>query len=186
MDPAVAAAFAAHPRANFLPLAARHRAGHDGPVQIGHGQTCSQPRTVAAMLELLGVRTGQRVLDVGAGSGWTTALLAHLVGDTGTVLGVEIVPELVDFGRANLAEEHVPWATIEPARPDVLGAPHAGPFDRILVSADARRLPEELVAQLAEGGRMVLPIDGWLTLVEHDGGAVRTSRHGPYRFVPLR
>ncbi|MDC5699297.1 protein-L-isoaspartate O-methyltransferase [Intrasporangium calvum] len=185
MDARVAAALRAHPRDRFLPEAVRYRADHDGPIQIGHGQTCSQPRTVATMLELLQVLPGQRVLDVGAGSGWTTALLAHLVGDTGTVLGVEIVSELVDVGRANLAAERVVGARIERAQPGVLGAPSAGPFDRILVSADPRRLPRELVDQLGEGGRMVIPIDGWLTLLEQDAGEVRTSRHGPYRFVPL-
>jgi len=85
---AVADAFEAHPRAGFLPRLARRRAGHDGPIQIGRGQTNSQPRTVADMLRLLDVRPGQRVLDVGAGSGWTTALLAHLTGPDGTVVGV--------------------------------------------------------------------------------------------------
>lgn len=183
---AVDAAFAAHPRERFLPAAARHRAGYDGPIQIGRGQTCSQPRTVAAMLELLEVQTGQHVLDVGSGSGWTTALLAHLVGPGGTVIGVEIEPDLVEFGSANLAAAGVPWASIRLARPGVLGAPEDGPFDRILVSADARRLPQALVDQLAEGGRMVVPVDGWLTLVRKEAGTTRASRHGPYRFVPLR
>jgi protein-L-isoaspartate(D-aspartate) O-methyltransferase len=185
MDDAVAAAFAAHPREHFLPEGVRYRAGHDGPILIGHGQTCSQPRTVVAMLELLEVRPGQRVLDVGSGSGWTTALLAHLVGRGGTVLGVEIEPELVVVGSANLSGEDLPWATIRPAQPGVLGAPEEGPFDRILVSADPGHLPQSLVDQLAEGGRMVIPVDSWLTLVESRGGRVRTSRHGPYRFVPL-
>lgn len=186
MDEAVAAAFAAHPREGFLPEKDRYRATVDGPIQIGRGQTCSQPRTVAAMLELLEVRPGQRVLDLGSGSGWTTALLAHLVGPTGTVVGVEIEPELVEFGSANLTATAVPQASIRLARPGVLGAPEDGPFDRILVSADARRLPEALVDQLAEGGRMVLPVDSWMTLVRREAGTVRTSRHGPYRFVPLR
>ena len=85
---AVTAAFEAIPREGFLPRDERRRAGHDGPLPIGEGQTNSQPRTVANMLRLLEVGPGQRVLDVGSGSGWTTALLAHLVGPTGSVLGV--------------------------------------------------------------------------------------------------
>ena len=92
---------------------------------IGEGQTNSQPRTVADMLRLLEVGPGQRVLDVGSGSGWTTALLAHLVGPTGPVLGVELEPSLVTFGSANLAATGQPWAGIRAADPGVLGA--AGP-----------------------------------------------------------
>ena len=94
----VRAAMATQPRERFLPASERRRASYDGPLDIGHGQTNSQPRTVRAMLELLDVRPGQRVLDVGSGSGWTTALLAELVGPTGSVLGLERVPDLVLTG----------------------------------------------------------------------------------------
>lgn len=183
-SPGIEAAFAAVPRADFLPAQVRDRADHDGPLPIGHGQTNSQPRTVAAMLELLDVRRGQRVLDVGCGSGWSTALLQHLVGPTPRVLGVEVVPELVEFGRANLARAGV-GARIEQAEPGVLGWPADAPYDRILVSAEAQRLPEELVAQLAPGGRMVVPVAGIMHTLdaEPDGPTVRT--HGAYRFVPL-
>ncbi len=107
MDP-VDAAFDATPRRDFLPRGVRHRAAYDGPLAIAAGQTSSQPRTVDAMLRLLDVRPGQRVLDVGAGSGWTTALLAHLVGPTGSVRGVELEPELVAFGGRNLAATDPP------------------------------------------------------------------------------
>src|SRR6476661_7740427 len=101
MDP-VDRAFQAVPRAGFLPRGARSRAGHDGPILIGHGQTNSQPRTVVDMLRLLDVRPGQRVLDVGSGSGWTTALLGHLTGPDGEVVGVELEPALARWGAANL------------------------------------------------------------------------------------
>src|SRR6188768_2952851 len=105
----VAAAFEAVPRAGFLPRRERRRASYDGPLAIGHGQTNSQPRTVAAMLRLLEVRPGDRVLDVGAGSGWSTALLAHLTGDTGSVRGVELEAELAVWGADNLRRAKVPW-----------------------------------------------------------------------------
>lgn len=203
MDPAdrVAEAMARWPRRNFLPLRERRHAGRDGPLPIGHGQTNSQPRTVAAMLELLDVHPGDRVLDVGAGSGWTTALLAHLTGPAGSVVGVERVPELRKVGSANLDRLGMPWARLALATPGVLGSPGDGPFDRILVSAEAQTLPRSLVDQLVPGGVMVIPVRGWMHRVTRDQEAVtegeRTAYaagritdaqveiHGAYRFVPL-
>lgn len=183
---AVSEAFRAVPRQGFLPPRARRRAAYDGPLDIGHGQTNSQPHTVANMLRLLDVRRGQRVLDVGAGSGWTTALLARLTGPHGRVRGVELVPELVEFGAANLAETGQPWASLEQADPEVLGLPEHAPYDRILVSAEPASLPGALVDQLAEDGRMVIPVTGTMLLVQVDPEhGVQVSRHGAYRFVPL-
>ena len=181
---AVTAAFEAWPREGFLPRGQRRRAAYDGPLEIGGGQTNSQPRTVAAMLRLLDVRAGQRVLDVGAGSGWTTALLAHLTGPTGVVAGVELEPELVTFGGANLAATGQPWASIRAASPGVLGLPDEAPWDRILVSAEPRSLPDDLVDQLADDGVMVIPVAGTMLRVTNPGRVV--TRHGGYRFVPLR
>lgn len=184
---AVAAAFAAHPREAFLPPDQRALAGEDHPLPIGHGQTSSQPSTVATMLRLLAVPRGARVLDVGAGSGWTTALLGHLVGPAGEVVGLERVPALAAWGAANVAARGQPWTRLEHARPDVLGAPQRAPFDRVLVSAEARRLPEELVDQLADGGVLVGPVAGRLLRVVRPGGgaAPEVTEHGAYRFVPL-
>jgi protein-L-isoaspartate(D-aspartate) O-methyltransferase len=182
---AVAAALVAVPRAGFLPKADMDRSSFDGPIPIGYGQTNSQPRTVANMLRLLDVHPGHRVLDVGSGSGWTTALLAYLTGPTGRVVGVEVVPELITVGADNLRACDMGWAAIEAADPDVLGRPEQGPFDRILVSADARALPGELVQQLADSGRLVLPVSGTLLLVERQGQDSTVSEHGSYRFVPL-
>ena len=183
MDP-VTAAFDATPRRDFLPRGVRRRASYDGPLGIAAGQTNSQPRTVDDMLRLLDVRVGQRVLDVGSGSGWTTALLAHLVGPTGSVLGVELEPELVTFGGTNLAGTHRPWATIRQADPDELGDPGGAPYDRILVSAMAESLPQALVDQLADDGVLVVPVDGVMLRVTNPGAVV--TAHGHYRFVPLR
>ena len=182
----VAAAFAAVDRAEFLREADRDSADVDAPVPIGRGQTNSQPRTVRAMLELLEVHPGQRVLDVGAGSGWTTALLAHLVGPEGSVLGVELEPELATWGAENVARQDVPWATERPADPDVLGAPDEAPFDRILVSATARSLPDALVEQLTDDGVMVVPVGSAMTRVRRTPDGIDVTTHGAYSFVPLR
>ena len=183
---AVRRAFKAVPRADYLPVGERTRASYDGPIQLGHGSTNSQPRTVAAMLDLLDVRRGDRVLDVGAGSGWTTALLAHLTGPSGAVLGLELEPAIATWGAKNLARAEMAWATLETAVPDVLGDPGRAPYDRILVSADAAGLPHELVEQLAEGGRMVVPVHGVMTVVVRRGEDVDVTHHGHYSFVPLR
>ena len=183
---AVAAAFDAIPREGFLRRGERRRATYDGPLPIGEGQTNSQPRTVANMLRLLDVAPGQSVLDVGSGSGWTTALLAHLVGPTGSVLGVELEPSLVRFGSENLARTGQPWATIRAATPGVLGVPDHAPYDRILVSAEPATLPQQRVDQLGDGGRLVIPVRGTMTLVTRDGDETTETHHGSYRFVPLR
>lgn len=182
---ALADAFAATPREDFLPEHQRRFALVDRALPIGWGQTNSQPSTVRWMLRLLDVQPGQRVLDVGCGSAWTTALLARLVGPSGRVVGVEIVPELVAFGRTNLAAQQVPQARIEPAVPGVLGLPEGAPYDRILVSAEASTLPLPLVEQLRVGGVLVVPVDGWMQEVHRTEAEPRVVRRGGYSFVPL-
>jgi protein-L-isoaspartate(D-aspartate) O-methyltransferase len=182
---AVAEAFAAVAREGFLPPDSRGRASENRPLEIGHGQTNSQPRTVADMLRLLEVHPGDRVLDLGAGSGWTTALLGHLVGSAGLVVGVEIVPELAGWGEQNVRRTPYDWASIRVAEPGTIGAPTDAPYDRILVSADPGRMPTGLLDQLGDPGRLVLPIDGRMILVVRSGGRDDFSQHGRYRFVPL-
>lgn len=184
---AVAEAMRTLHRARFLPPDQVPYAHEDRALPLFHGQTGSQPSTVAAMLRLLHVPRGAHVLDVGSGSGWSTALLARLVGPTGSVLGLELDPDLCAFGSANLAAWHMPWAHIEQADPDHLGRPVPGGWDRILVSAAPRTLPTALVEQLAVGGRMVLPVRTTMTVVvRRPDGPPAVSRHGEYVFVPLR
>ena len=192
----IAEAFARIPREPFLPVAERRNASDDVPLPIGHGQTNSQPSTVADMLRLLDPRPGDVVLDLGSGSGWTSMLLAVLVGPTGRVLGVERHPELVESSQAALESvaaefadgETLAEAAIHEAVPGALGLPAEAPFDRILASAGADSLPDELVDQLAVGATMVIPVAGEMLRVVRGGtGAdeLTITRHGWYRFVPL-
>lgn len=181
----LAAAFERVRRIDFLPAKQHGFAGEDTALPIGYGQTNSQPSTVRDMLDLLDVRPGHRVLDVGCGSGWTTALLGELVGPEGLVVGVEVVPELVAWGRENLAPYAMPWTRIEPAREDVLGLPELAPYDRVLVSAEASRIPADLLEQLVVGGLMVVPVRGRMTVVRRTAGESQVEHHGWYTFVPL-
>ncbi|SMY00395.1 MULTISPECIES: protein-L-isoaspartate O-methyltransferase family protein [unclassified Brevibacterium] len=195
----LAEAFAQVPRELFLPAKERGFASSNVPLQIGDGQTNSQPSTVADMLTLLGPREGDRVLDLGSGSGWTTALLGVLVGGRGRVSGVERYRRLIDGARASLSEidpDAVDLGSVEiiAATEGVLGLPEAGPFDRILVSAGSESLPYELVEQLSIGGVMVIPVGGEMLRVVRIGSAdsgadadagITVTRHGSYRFVPL-
>lgn len=192
----IAEAFARVPREPFLPVAERQNASDNVPLPIGHGQTNSQPSTVADMLRLLDPQPGETVLDLGSGSGWSSMLLAVLVGPAGRVLGVERHPELVETSRAAIDavtadsadREALAEVAIHAAVPGALGLPAEAPFDRILVSAGAESLPAELVDQLALGATMVIPVAGEMLRVVRDGpGAdeLAITRHGWYRFVPL-
>ncbi|MGH3495951.1 MAG: protein-L-isoaspartate O-methyltransferase family protein [Nocardioidaceae bacterium] len=185
-DRRVIAAMRRQPRAAFLPSDLVGLAEQDRPIPIGGGQTNSQPTTVAMMLSWLQVRQGDRVLDVGAGSGWTTALLAELVGPTGSVCGVELDPQLAEWGSANVAARGVPWAVVRRSEPGQLGWPDTPPYDRILVSAGTHEVPHELIDQLASGGTMVIPVSGQMFVVrKQTDGTVDLQRHGSFRFVPL-
>jgi protein-L-isoaspartate(D-aspartate) O-methyltransferase len=174
-------------RAAFVPERLRHEADADRPLPIGHGQTISQPLVVAYMTELLRLRGPERVLEIGTGSGYQTALLARLALE---VYSIEIVPELAARAAEALAAagiRNVHLRTGDGAR----GWPEAAPFDRILVTAAAAEVPAALVAQLAPGGRLVLPVGG-----EHDAQVIRLLERRddgvevstdllPVRFVPL-
>lgn len=158
------------------------------PLPIGYGQTISQPLTVAVMLELLDPRPGQRILDVGSGSGWTSALLAYIVGDGGKVVAVERIPELYDFGKKNLGK----FGYTETGRVQCVlgdgsqGHPEAAPYDRVLVSASVEEVPKALKNQMAVGGKMVIPIYNSLAYLEKRGeDDFYVERFPGFLFVPL-
>lgn len=184
--PNIISAFEAIDRKDFVPEEFVGEAYEDYPLSIAGGQTISQPYTVAFMLELLQPQKGEKILDVGSGSGWTTALLAHIAGKKGKVIGMEIVPELVSFGSKNLAKYNFSHAEIRQAKEDVFGTPEDAPFDRILVSAAPDKLPQDLIDQLAPSGTMVIPVRNTMFKVtKTKSGEIEKEEHGGFAFVPL-
>jgi protein-L-isoaspartate(D-aspartate) O-methyltransferase len=186
-EPRIKAAFRSVDRADFVRDDYKVEAYEDYPLPIGEGQTISQPTVVAFMLEKLDPQPGDRVLDVGCGSGWTTALLAHMVGKGGKVYGVERIPALVKFGRENLKKYSFDNAEIRKAR-SKLGFFQEAPFDRILVSASApnEKMSEELLKQLKPNGVMVIPIGDTIYRFEKDTSGNISSKAFPgFVFVPL-
>lgn len=184
-SPALIDAFLRCDRVLFVPKKFRQEAYGDYPLPIDGEQTISQPTTVAIMLELLRPEKGDRVLDIGSGSGWTTALLASAVGENGVVEGIDRVPFLVEYGRERLREAHIPNASIDPSDPSVLGKPHHR-YDRILVSASAPYLPLELLDQLKPGGVLVIPVrESLWRITKYADGTIDSFELPGFRFVPL-
>ncbi|AHC14662.1 protein-L-isoaspartate O-methyltransferase family protein [Salinispira pacifica] len=169
----------------------------DHPIPIGQGQTNSQPFTVAFMLQLLAVEEGNRILDLGSGSGWTTALLSLLCGPSGHVLGMDRVALLLEFARANLREwseqlggqTSVSASILSEIKMKIAGFNPGLPgnkFDRILVSASAGQIPDELLNQLASPGIMVIPVGNAIVKIIHSpSGKAHTERYEGFRFVPF-
>ena len=184
--PAVIDAFRKIRRREFLPPEVIDRETVDAPLPIGHGQTNSQPLTVALMFELLAPKTGDRVLDVGSGSGWTSAMLAHIVGPGGAVYGIERIPELKEFGQTNAARYHFKNLKFF-CRDGSKGLKKYAPFDRIIVAAAALEIPQPLKDQLKPGGRLVIPTaDGTLRLLEKNKDNKFVEKEYPgFAFVPL-
>ena len=170
-------------RTAFVPPAIREFAVHDRALPIGYGQTISQPTTVRLMLEWLDVRPGHTVLDVGSGSGWTTALLSHLVGKGGFVYAVEIVEPLLEMGERNCSDYGVKNVLF--SSPDKAGglAQHA-PYNRILVSASADSVPESLLEQTKSGGKMVIPVLDEILEMSKSSRGWKIIRHPGFVFVP--
>jgi protein-L-isoaspartate(D-aspartate) O-methyltransferase len=183
-DRAVLRAVRAVPRHEFVPASERAQAYDDQPLPIGDGQTISQPYIVAFMTEAARVRPGARVLEVGTGSGYQAAVLAEVGAD---VYSIEIVPALADAARAALARTG--YGRVHTRTGDGhAGWPEAAPFDAIVVTAAAPEVPPALLAQLAPGGRLVMPVgDVWQEIEIHqrttDG--ITVTRVLPVRFVPL-
>ena len=181
-------AFSKVNRVEFVTDDMESQADVDVALPIGYGQTISQPLTVAFMLELLDPRAGQIILDVGMGSGWTTALLAEIVGKAGKVIAVERIKELMERGKKNVDKyDYVGRGIAEFYLADgSRGLPQKAPFDRILVSASSPSIPQPLKDQLKIGGKMVLPVRNSIFYLEKKSEQEFFQEEFPgFSFVPL-
>jgi protein-L-isoaspartate(D-aspartate) O-methyltransferase len=184
-DLAVLHAFEQTPRHQFIPTGLRHRAYEDASLPIGNGQTISQPSIHARYLELLALTGRERVLEIGTGSGYQTVLLAHLVEQ---VFSIERIPAL--YQQAREAIRRAGANNVSMLLGDgTLGWREYAPYDAILVSAGAPSVPEPLLTQIAEGGRMLVPVGGrdeqHLLMYRRTKGELERTEVAPVRFVPL-
>ena len=158
------------------------------PLVIGYGQTISQPLTVAFMLEQLQPEAGDNILDIGSGSGWTSALLAQIVGSNGKITAIEIIPELKEFGEKNIAKYNfikkgiVQFICTDGSE----GYKEEAPFDRILASAAGNEIPKAWKEQLKIKGRIVAPVGNsiWV-LIKKSKKEFEETKHSGFAFVPL-
>jgi len=186
--PSIIDAFEKVDRKDFVPEELKDKAYLNTPLPIGYGQTISQPLTVAFMLELLQPEKGNRVLEIGSGSGWQTALLAHIVSGGGKVFAAELIPELMVFGRKNVAKygfiknKTVEFHSLNATK----GMPEEAPFDRIISAASGQELPAAWKEQLKIGGRIVAPVkDAIHLLIKKSETEFEEKVYPGFAFVPL-
>lgn len=173
-------------REHFVPEKCKSLAYADMPLPIGHSQTISAPHMVAIMVQLLDLREGMKVLDIGTGSGYHAAVMAQLVGSSGYIYSVEIIPELVKMAGENLKVAGIENVTVIQGDGS-LGLPEYAPYDRINVAASAPEVPKPLMDQLAKGGKMAVPVGSYyqeLVLVTKEDGST-SQRLMAVAFVPL-
>ncbi|MEM1765895.1 MAG: protein-L-isoaspartate O-methyltransferase [Zestosphaera sp.] len=177
------------PREEFVPLRYRELAYLDTPLSIGYGQTISAPHMVAIMTEALKPSRGNKVLEIGAGSGYQAAIIAEIVKPEGHVWTIEIVPELAKFAEENLRRTSYSHYVTVVVGDGSRGYEEAAPYDRIIVTAAAPKVPEPLISQLKEGGRIVIPVGDMyvqtLKIIEKRGGSLHVEDSVPCVFVPL-
>jgi protein-L-isoaspartate(D-aspartate) O-methyltransferase len=186
--PVIIDAFQAIDRRNFVRKEMEAEAYLNVPLPIGGGQTISQPLTVAFMLELLQPQPGENILDIGSGSGWQTALLAHIVGGTGHITAIEIIPELCAWGQQNVARYgFLEKGLVEMHCMSGLGGyPERAPFDKIVAAAAGETVPDAWLEQTKIGGRIVTPVgSSVLQLLKKSETEWERHDHPGFAFVPL-
>ena len=177
-------AFSKIDRQNFVPEYLRDQAYLDAPLPIGYGQSISQPSTVKLILQWLDAKPNETVLDVGSGSGWTTALLSEIVKPNGKIFAVERIPELVKLGKDNCDRIGITNAKFFQSGKEY-GLPQYAPFNRILVSAAASELPIELLDQLKANGKLIIPVEDDILEITKTTNNYKTIIHPGFIFVPL-
>ena len=185
--PSIIDAFCKIKRADFL-SADKGLAELNVALPIGFDQTISQPLVVAFMIELLQPQPGEKILDVGSGSGWTTALLAEIVGSEGKVIAIELIPELKKFGEKNTSKYNFITKGIAEfvCGDGSLGYEKVAPFDKILASATAQEIPQPWKEQLKIGGKIVAPVGNSIWLYEKKAeGRFKKTEYPGFVFVPL-
>ncbi|NQV00603.1 MAG: protein-L-isoaspartate O-methyltransferase [Parcubacteria group bacterium] len=190
-SPQIIDAFKKIKRADFVPTEIIKEKGksfveeYNAPLPIGYSQTISQPLTVAFMLELLQPKLGDKILDIGSGSGWQTAMLCQIVGSNGFVWAIERISELKDFGQANLSKYN--FKNVEFIHGDgSKGLLDKAPFDKIITAASADQIPQQWKDQLKNKGRLVTPIKNsiWL-LIKKNKNHFEEKEYPGFVFVPL-
>ncbi len=187
-SPEIIQAFENIDRADFVPQARRSEAYINEPLPIGWGQTISQPYTVAFMLELLQPQKGQKILDIGSGSGWQTALLAQIVGENGRVAGLEVIPELHKQSIKNISKYNfLKKGIVEMHCLNAAGGfPKYAPYDRIIAAAAAAEIPQAWKDQLKIGGRLVAPVGSDVVLlIKKSITEFGVVHHPGFAFVPF-
>ena len=186
-DERVLRAFEEIPREEFVPSESRLLAYRDDPIHIGYSQTISQPYMTAFMAELLELRGHESVLEVGTGSGYHAAVLGALAAN---VVTVELIPALADMARRNLARTGRDANILVVSGDGSLGHRQLAPYDAISVAAGAPEIPQALIGQLNDPGRLVIPVgqrsDQELRVIRKRNGRIETNGSTPCRFVPLR
>jgi len=180
-------AFSKIDRKEFMDPKFKSRAYEDSAFPIGYGQTISQPTTVAFMIEILKPERGQKILDIGTGSGYAAAILAKIVGEKGKVITTEIIPALREKAKENL--EKFKFDNIELYQTNgSQGFPKEAPFDRIISACAPEKVPESLKNQLNEKGRLVMPVGRFvqsIVLIRRKGAAFVQKEYPGFMFVPM-
>ncbi len=186
-DDNVESAFRNIPRHEFVLTSELNRAYYNEPLSIMKNQTISQPGVVSRMTEWLDIKDGQKILEIGTGSAWQTAIISYLVG-TGTVYSIERHSELVKFARENLEKFRLDNAHVI-LGDGSLGYPQASPYDRIIITAACTEIPLPLLEQLAENGLIIAPVgdssQSLVLLKKTSGGIIEIKNQSNYIFVPL-